>query len=143
MTYEIYATTRFLKEFEKLGEDIRERIKEKVKELCEEPEKGVALTAGLKGKYRLRIGDYRVIYEIRHSEKRIYLLAVGHRRIDGKYMHTETEVSEMKELMKELIIHRVRDYDSIISALKIQDNLRRKIRGEESTEIIRRWRDAR
>jgi len=58
-------------------------------------------------------------------------------------MHTETEVSEMKELMKELINHRVRDYDSIISALKIQDNLRRKIRGEESTEIIRRWRDAR
>ena len=29
MTYEIYATTRFLKEFEKLGEDIRERIKER------------------------------------------------------------------------------------------------------------------
>ena len=79
MTYEIYATKRFLKEFEKLGEDIRERIKEKVKELCEDPKKGVALTAGLKGKCRLRIGDYRVIYEIRESEKRIYLLAVGHR----------------------------------------------------------------
>ncbi len=80
MSYEIYASKRFLKEFEKLDSKLRERIKEKIKELMEDPEKGVALTAGFKGKYKLRVGEYRVIYTINYAEKRVYLLAIGPRR---------------------------------------------------------------
>ena len=39
-----------------------------------------ALTGNLTGLYRLRIGDYRVIYEIVHNEKTIVIHAIGHRR---------------------------------------------------------------
>ncbi|EDY34706.1 hypothetical protein ABOONEI_2536 [Aciduliprofundum boonei T469] len=39
--------------------------------------------------------------------------------------------------------HRVKDYDAILSAIKEQDKLRKKVRGESSTEIIRKWRDSR
>ena len=39
-----------------------------------------ALTGDLTGPYKLRVGDYRVIYEVVHSEKTIMIHAIGHRR---------------------------------------------------------------
>jgi len=35
---------------------------------------------GLKGFYKLRVGDYRVIYEILYEERTIVVHAIGHRR---------------------------------------------------------------
>ena len=80
MTFEIYATKRFMKEFNKLNKVIQDRIRDKVSELQENPYLGIPLTAGFKGKYKLRIGDYRVIYEIDFQNKRIFLEAVGLRK---------------------------------------------------------------
>ncbi len=80
MTFEIYATKRFQKEFNKLGEKVRGRIRKRVAELKENPYLGVPLTAQFKGKYKLRIGDYRVIYEIEFQNSRIFLVAVGPRK---------------------------------------------------------------
>jgi mRNA interferase RelE/StbE len=40
----------------------------------------VALTGNLAGLYKLRAGDYRVIYEIVQSEQMIIIHLVGHRR---------------------------------------------------------------
>jgi mRNA interferase RelE/StbE len=39
-----------------------------------------ALAGDLAGFYRLRIGDYRVVYEILHSEQEIVIHLIGHRR---------------------------------------------------------------
>ena len=39
-----------------------------------------ALSGDLVGLYKLRVGDYRVIYEIVHNEKTIVIHAIGHRR---------------------------------------------------------------
>lgn len=39
-----------------------------------------ALRGNLVGFYKLRIGDYRVIYEIIHDERTIVIHAIGHRR---------------------------------------------------------------
>ena len=39
-----------------------------------------ALAGDLIGLYKLRVGDYRVIYEIAHNEKTIVIHAIGHRR---------------------------------------------------------------
>ena len=38
-----------------------------------------ALTAELAGLYKLRVGDYRVIYEIISAERTIVIHAIGHR----------------------------------------------------------------
>jgi mRNA interferase RelE/StbE len=38
-----------------------------------------ALTGDLAGLYKLRVGDYRVIYEVIHKEKSIVIHAIGHR----------------------------------------------------------------
>ena len=42
--------------------------------------KPVALGADLAGLFKLRVGDYRVIYELLHDERVIVVHAVGHRR---------------------------------------------------------------
>jgi mRNA interferase RelE/StbE len=39
-----------------------------------------ALTGELAGFYKLRVGDYRVIYENLHEEQTIVIHAIGHRR---------------------------------------------------------------
>ena len=39
-----------------------------------------ALTGELKGLFKLRIGDYRVIYSVVHKERLIIIHLVGHRR---------------------------------------------------------------
>jgi mRNA interferase RelE/StbE len=39
-----------------------------------------ALDGGLAGLYKLRVGDYRVIYEILDAEQILLVHAVGHRR---------------------------------------------------------------
>jgi len=38
-----------------------------------------ALTGDLAGLYKLRIGDYRVIYEVLSAERTIVIHAIGHR----------------------------------------------------------------
>ena len=38
------------------------------------------LTGDLAGLYKLRVGDYRVVYEILQAEESIVIHAVGHRR---------------------------------------------------------------
>ncbi len=39
-----------------------------------------ALTGDLAGLYKLRLGDYRVIYEVLREEQTIVIHAIGHRR---------------------------------------------------------------
>ena len=39
-----------------------------------------ALTGGLSGLYKLRVGDYRVLYEIFDDEQVIVIHEIGHRR---------------------------------------------------------------
>lgn len=43
------------------------------------------LTGDLAGLYKLRVGDYRVVYQILHEEQLVLIHAIGHRRdIYGK-----------------------------------------------------------
>jgi mRNA interferase RelE/StbE len=42
--------------------------------------KHYALTGGWSGLYRLRVGDYRIIYDLDHTARRVVVVAIGHRR---------------------------------------------------------------
>jgi hypothetical protein len=56
----------------------------------------------------------------------------------------ETGIEMIK--FKDLVLHRVKDYASIKKAIEIQDRIREssgKNEGEDSTKIIRKWREAR
>ncbi|MDJ0271448.1 MAG: type II toxin-antitoxin system RelE/ParE family toxin [Candidatus Caldarchaeum sp.] len=77
--YRLIATSRFEKSFLKMDKQTKLRIDEQLRILEKDPYAGKQLHGDLKGKYSLRIGDYRVIYVINQREKAVYLLDIGHR----------------------------------------------------------------
>ena len=84
MMYKVETTARFDREFKKLDRYTQRMIKAWIdKNLvdCSDPRRhGKGLTANRSGYWRYRIGDYRLICEIKDSELVILALTVGHRR---------------------------------------------------------------
>jgi mRNA interferase RelE/StbE len=76
--YRIVQTPRFERNFRKLSSESRRRVAEKILLLEIDPAVGKPLHGDLKGLSSLRVGRYRVVYEIQHE--RIILHMVGHRR---------------------------------------------------------------
>ena len=73
------AATRGL---ERIDKPVARRIVERTRWLAENLDsiKPEGLTGELAGLYKLRVGAYRVIYEILFDEQMIVIHAVGHRR---------------------------------------------------------------
>jgi mRNA interferase RelE/StbE len=68
---------RFLK---KCDNSIKNNILGKLEKLQENPKMGKPLTANLAGLWSLRIGDYRVIYQIKNNELIVIVIRIGHRK---------------------------------------------------------------
>lgn len=64
MPYKAALTKNFLRELKKLPENVKKRVLINIDELIRNPFSGVRLRGELKGKWRLRIGKYRVVYRI-------------------------------------------------------------------------------
>ena len=78
MTFTVLLHQKAAKSLKKLPPSLRNRVLASVKELEESPEKGDQLKPSQF--WRVRVGDYRVIYEVDRSAKRIIILHVGHRK---------------------------------------------------------------
>lgn len=69
------------KELRRLPTNIVERVLRDVEKLAEEPfPPGVTKLAGTEQSYRIRIGDYRVIYTVENEVLRVQVIRVGHRK---------------------------------------------------------------
>lgn len=55
-----------------------EKVVAKIRSLRDDPKAGKSLVGPLKGKWSLRVGEYRIIYEI--GKTVIIVLTVNHRR---------------------------------------------------------------
>ncbi len=80
MKYEIIfkkPAKRFLK---KLDKQKQKRILKKITKLKNNPKLGCPLIGNLKGLWKLRIGKYRVLYNIIQSKLIIQILDIGPRR---------------------------------------------------------------
>ncbi len=77
MSFTVLLHPKAAKALKKLPASIRERIVEGLKELQERPEKGDPLKPSQF--WRIRVGDYRAIYEIDRQTHRVIVLHVGHR----------------------------------------------------------------
>ncbi|MBC6481458.1 MAG: type II toxin-antitoxin system RelE/ParE family toxin [Hormoscilla sp. GM7CHS1pb] len=66
---------------EKMTVVMRERIAQKIEWLAENLDQIIPqqLTGNLAGYYKLRVGDYRVIYDLINEEKVLIISQVGHR----------------------------------------------------------------
>ena len=84
MQYRVELTDRVIKQLKKLDKYTSALIIgwiEKNLDGCENPRvHGKGLTANRTGQWRYRIGDYRLIYEIKDEEVLILVLEVGHGR---------------------------------------------------------------
>jgi mRNA interferase RelE/StbE len=65
------------KEPQKTEKHIRTRIVESAKQLCENPDK-IGKPLKQSDFWSLRVGDYRVTYEINQSKNQVVILFVGH-----------------------------------------------------------------
>ncbi|MEA5602247.1 type II toxin-antitoxin system RelE/ParE family toxin [Nostoc sp. UHCC 0252] len=80
MTYEIKFTKGAKKMFKKLSQELQDRIQPKIDELSIEPRpNGVKKLQGEENTYRIRVGDYRVIYDIFDDVLLVNVIDVGHR----------------------------------------------------------------
>ncbi|MBW4517946.1 MAG: type II toxin-antitoxin system RelE/ParE family toxin [Timaviella obliquedivisa GSE-PSE-MK23-08B] len=81
MSYSIEYEPEAIANLEKLSVTNRKRIIAKINWLAENFEQITPqpLTADLSGFYKLRIGDYRVIYEFNIEESILFIDKVGHR----------------------------------------------------------------
>ena len=81
MKYQIEFTPLAERQFKGFSRDIQIRLKKKIDSLSDNPRpSGVQKLAGEEDFYRIRIGDYRVIYQIRDKILFILILKIGHRR---------------------------------------------------------------
>lgn len=80
MTYQVILQQPAEKELDALESSIYKRIVTRLLALEENPRPaGVKKLQGQES-YRLRVGDYRVLYTIDDKGKKIFIMAVGHRR---------------------------------------------------------------
>ena len=81
MTYRVEVAPAALRQLRKLDPPARRRVQAAIELLSDEPRPGGAKKlAGGDGEWRVRTGDYRIVYGIRDSVLLILVVAVGHRR---------------------------------------------------------------
>jgi len=81
MPYELYVERHAEKDLNKLPPPLFSQIAAKIGKLASEPHprESKKIKGSLKD-WRLRIGDYRVLYEIDNVTKKITIMRVKHRR---------------------------------------------------------------
>jgi mRNA interferase RelE/StbE len=81
MNYEINISKTVQRQISDLPVSMQNRVIEKIKLLTEDARpSGVVKLKGYKNEYRLRVGDYRIRYEIDDKKLVITLLQCKHRR---------------------------------------------------------------
>ena len=81
MAYTVIIERGALRDIKRLSSPIRARIDKHILLLADNPRpQGIEKLAGSDCSYRLRVGDYRILYEIHDEILHILVAKVGHRR---------------------------------------------------------------
>ena len=78
MTYSVLLTPKAAKSLRKIERTVGTRMKRSLAELDKNPEAGEQLKPSRF--WKVRVGDYRAIYEIDESQHQVIVLFVGHRK---------------------------------------------------------------
>jgi mRNA interferase RelE/StbE len=79
--YQISFSRPAAKALEDLSEELRRRIAPAIEALRAEPRpRGSEKLKGRKDQYRIRVGDFRIVYAIEDDRLIILVLQIGHRR---------------------------------------------------------------
>ena len=81
MSYRIVIPKPAQKQLDNISKIERDRLILTLRSLANEPRpNGVKKLKGYDNTYRVRVGDYRIIYEIKDRELIVLLLSVSHRK---------------------------------------------------------------
>jgi mRNA interferase RelE/StbE len=80
MKYRVIMPRSVQKKLDRLPDDIAKRILSRLADLETNPRPTDVKKLRGRIAWRIRIGDYRVIYEIHDKELQIVVITVGHRR---------------------------------------------------------------
>lgn len=81
MTYRVEVAPAALRQLRTLDHPSRRRVQAAIEILREEPRpSGATKLVGGDGEWRVRTGDFRIVYEIQEQVLLVLVVAVGHRR---------------------------------------------------------------
>ena len=81
MTYSVSLNAHAARSFRKLPREIQKRISPAIDAVKDEPRPpGAEKITGIANTYRIRVGNYRVLYEIHDNVLVILVIDLGHRR---------------------------------------------------------------
>jgi mRNA interferase RelE/StbE len=79
--YRIELAPSAARELERLPRNIQRRVAQKIDDLANNPRpSGSTKLQGRANRWRIRVGDYRIIYDIEDTIVRVLVLKIGHRR---------------------------------------------------------------
>jgi mRNA interferase RelE/StbE len=79
-SYKLVLKQSAAKELEDLPGQERRRIVDRIKDLADDPRPPGCEKLSGRERYRIRQGDYRVLYEINDPDRLVTLVKIGHRR---------------------------------------------------------------
>ncbi len=79
MSYSVTIKASAAKQLARVDATARRALIEQIDRLATEPHVGTALKGELAGLRRVRVGAYRIVFEVRHHELIVLVLRVGHR----------------------------------------------------------------
>lgn len=81
MPYEVRFRPSARKELDKLPNELFARIAPRIDQLAQTPRPpGLTKLSGHQNLYRIRVGDYRIVYEVPDDQRVVIILIVAHRR---------------------------------------------------------------
>ena len=80
MNYSVFIERSAIKSLKKISEPFKSNITASIKQLRNDPRPHGSKKLTGREAWRIRIGDYRAIYEIDDSKSAILVVVVGHRR---------------------------------------------------------------
>lgn len=81
MTYRVELAPAAVRQLRKLDPPVRRRIQAAIELLADQPRPPAATQLmGGSGEWRVRTGDYRIVYDIEDDILLVLFLVVGHRR---------------------------------------------------------------
>ncbi len=80
MTYQVVLAPLATRQIEKLPTNIQQRVRAKLRDLADDPRPSGVKKLKSGTNYRIRVGDYRIIYKIEDDILLVTVVRVGHRR---------------------------------------------------------------
>ena len=80
MTYALFIERRAQRSLSRIDLPDRDRISNAIRRLVDDPRPHGAKKLSGRNAWRIRVGDYRVLYEIHDKRLLILVVDVGHRR---------------------------------------------------------------